>query len=328
MSPGSDPGAAPGVRPQRRAWGQTSAPRWSSDPESGEVTLESETVTAFGVAETAMVANDALQRSPGSGSLQIARTPAGSVVTRAWASSPLRFLTPRNHGHAAWIFTSTFGGGLVDGDALTIGIDVAPGASALLATQAATKVYRSRCGTSVDLAATIHAGGLLAVAPDPVVCFAASRYRQIQHFDLEDTANLVLVDWMTSGRRASGERWQFDRYESRVRVRRGGRLALLDALTLTPDEGDLRRRMGRFDTLCMIALIGPSLEAHAARIVSQVSALAITRRASILVGASPLDGGCVVKLAAASAEDVARTVRQFLDFVPALLGDDPWARKW
>ncbi len=275
-----------------------------------------------------MEANDGGQQSPGSGALHIARTPAGSVVTRAWASSPLRLLTPRNHGHAAWIFTSTFGGGLVDGDALTIGVDVAPQASALLATQAATKVYRSPRGTSVDLTATIHAGGLLAVAPDPVVCFAGSRYRQIQQFDLDDAANLVFVDSMTSGRRASGERWQFDRYESRVRVRRGARLALLDALTLTPGEGDLSRRMGRFDALCMVALIGPALEAHAARIVSQVSALPVRRRASVLVGASPIDGGCVVKLAAASTEDVTRAVRQYLDFVPAWLGDDPWARKW
>jgi urease accessory protein len=264
----------------------------------------------------------------GSGQLQIARVGDRSLVTRAFAASPLRLLTPRNHGCAAWVFTSTFGGGLVDGDALTIGIEVAPQASALLATQAATKVYRSQRGTSVDLAATIHAGGLLAVAPDPVVCFAGSRYRQIQHFDLEDTASLVFVDGMTSGRRASGERWQFDHYESRVDVRRGGRLALLDALTLTPDAGDLPRRMGRFDTLCMVALIGPSLEAAAARVVSQVAALAVRRRASVVVAASPIDGGCVMKLAASSAEDVARTVRQYLDFLPALLGDDPWARKW
>jgi urease accessory protein len=268
------------------------------------------------------------QTTSGSGQLHITRVGDRSFVTRAFAASPLRLLTPRNHGCAAWVFTSTFGGGLVDGDALTIGIDVAPQASALLATQAATKVYRSRTGTSVDLAATIHAGGLLAVVPDPVVCFAGSRYRQIQHFDLEDTASLVFVDWMTAGRLASGERWQFDWYESRVRVRRGGRLALLDAVTLTPDAGDLPRRMGRFDALCTIALIGPSLAAHAVRIVSQVAALAVKQRANVLIGASPVDGGCVVKLAAVSAEAVARTVRQYLDFVPALLGDDPWARKW
>ena len=29
---------------------------------------------------------------------------------------PLRLLTPANHGHAAWVYTSSYGGGLVDGD--------------------------------------------------------------------------------------------------------------------------------------------------------------------------------------------------------------------
>src|SRR5687768_3060300 len=41
-----------------------------------------------------------------------------TVVRTALAHSPLRLLTPRNHGHAAWVYTSSLGGGLVDGDHL------------------------------------------------------------------------------------------------------------------------------------------------------------------------------------------------------------------
>ena len=40
--------------------------------------------------------------SPGSG-----RT----VVTQAYAQSPLRLLNPRNHGTSSWVYTSTYGGG-------------------------------------------------------------------------------------------------------------------------------------------------------------------------------------------------------------------------
>jgi urease accessory protein len=264
----------------------------------------------------------------GAACLHVARSGTRSVVTRAFASSPLRLLMPRNHGHAAWVFTSTYGGGLVDGDALRIEAYVGPDATAFLGTQAATKVYRSPNGTSHSLDATVGAGGVLVVAPDPVVCFAQASYRQEQRFALADTANLILVDWLTSGRRASGERWQFDRYSSRLRIERGGRPIVLDALMLSPDEGRLASRMGRFETLCVVVVIGHQMVEHARTIVARVSSHGIDRRAELIVGASAVDDGCVVKLAATSVEEADGVIRRYLDFLPALLGDDPRARKW
>src|SRR5207237_901842 len=50
------------------------------------------------------------------GVLSFERAGAATVVGAAYAKSPLRLLTPRNHGAAAWAYTSTLGGGFVDGD--------------------------------------------------------------------------------------------------------------------------------------------------------------------------------------------------------------------
>jgi urease accessory protein len=97
-----------------------------------------------------------------------------TVVTHAYATSPLRLLMPANPGDAAWVYTSSFGGGLVDGDRLVVDADVGLGASVFLSTQASTKVYRSPGGTSTELHARVAGGALLVVAPDPVVCFAES----------------------------------------------------------------------------------------------------------------------------------------------------------
>ena len=166
--------------------------------------------------------------APASGVLDVVRHGRRSVVSRAFASSPLRLLTPSNHGNAAWVFTSTYGGGLVGGDAVHLRIDVADGATALLQTQASTKVYRSPRGASSSMDACVGEGGRLLMLPDPTVCFAGSGFQQAQHVDLDATASLVLMDWMTSGRRAFGERWAFDRYESRLTVRRDGRVVLGD----------------------------------------------------------------------------------------------------
>jgi urease accessory protein len=255
-------------------------------------------------------------------------------VTRAYAESPLKWLTPGNGGHAAWIFAASYGGGLVGGDHLALDVHVVAGATALLSTQASTKVYRSVSGASTSLAARIDAGAVLLSLPDPVVCFAGSHYRQAQAVDLDPSGGLVLLDWMTSGRRGSGERWGFDGYASTTSVRVGGRLAIHDAVRLDRADGDLAVRAGRFDVLALVVVAGDRLAADAARLMETVAAMPIGRRADVVVSAGPLPGlasappGCVVRLAGGHVEDVRRVLHGLLAFVPGLLGDDPWARKW
>lgn len=268
--------------------------------------------------------------APGRGAITVARGPRGSVVTRAFAASPLKWLTPRNGGGAAWLFAASYGGGLVAGDRLDLDVRVDPGASAFLSTQASTKVYRSETRAEVSLRARVAAGGLLVSVPDPVVCFAESAYRQVQAFELEAGASLVAVDWMTSGRLGSGERWAFIDYASTTTLRLEGRLALHDAVRLSRRDGDLATRLGRFDVLALAAIAGDPLAIEAARVVETVADITPARRPEVMVSAAALPGGggCVVRLAGQRVEAVRQRLRALLEFVPALLGDDPWARKW
>jgi urease accessory protein len=267
--------------------------------------------------------------SAGASDIRIIRCDRRSVVSRAYATSPLRLLTPGNHGHAAWIYTSSLGGGLVDGDAITMQVDVADGASALLATQASTKVYRSPRGTSVDLRANVGEGGTLIALPDPVVCFTGSRYRQQQRFDIASTAGLVVVDSLTSGRHGSGERWAFDEYVARLIVRIDGTLVAHDSMALRRDDGTLSDRLGRFDVLATVVIAGEPFSSAAERVVAQTTNVPVTRRADCLIAATALgSNGCFVRIAGTSLEDVVCTIRGLLSFVPAALGDNPWTRKW
>jgi urease accessory protein len=289
--------------------------------------------TAYRVAAGAPV--DAIAKpAPRRGVVAVTRGPRGSTVTRAYAESPLKWLTPATRGEAAWVFAASYGGGLVGGDHLDVEVDVEPGAVAFLSTQASTKVYRSTAGASTRLAARVADGALLVSLPDPVVCFASSDYRQTQTFAIEASAGLVALDWMTSGRRGSGERWAFDAYASTTSLRVGGRLVLHDAVRLSATDGDLASRAGRLDVLAVVVIAGERLAAEAARVVAAVSAVPVERRAAVVLSAAPLPGltlappGCVVRLAGAHVEDVRGVLRRLLDFVPGLLGDDPWARKW
>lgn len=272
---------------------------------------------------------------PGRGRVVVARGGGGpdgggrSVVCRAYATSPLRLLTPKNHGHAAWVYTSSHGGGLVDGDDIAVQASVGAGAAAFLSTQSATKVYRSPRGTRTALDAEVGEGALLVAAPDAVVCFAGSRYRQTQRIALDAGARLVLIDRVTSGRRESGERWRFDEYASRTVVHLGDRLVVHDATALRASDGPLADRFGSYDVLAVAMVIGRGLENEAARIDARVRAEPVRRGADRLVAAAPVDdAGCILRIAGRTVEDVDETLEDLLGFVPGLLGDDPWARKW
>lgn len=267
---------------------------------------------------------------PGTGALGFERRGARTVVSRAYATSPLRLLMPRNRGDAAWVYTSSFGGGLVGGDRCRLVAAVGPGAKAVLSTQASTKVYRSARPAAQEVDASVAEGGLLAMLPDPVACFAGADFSQEQRYDLAPGANLVVADGLTSGRWAAGERWQFARVLNRIEIRREGRAILRESLLLDPADGPLAERMGRFNALLLAVVCGPALAPAAARLLEDVSAQGLRTRPDVLAAASPLpDGdGVLLRLAAVSVEEGMRRLRALLAFLVPMLADDPWARKW
>ncbi|WP_233261685.1 urease accessory protein UreD [Vitiosangium sp. GDMCC 1.1324] len=264
----------------------------------------------------------------GGARLAFERVGKRTVVRTALAHSPLRLLTPRNHGHAAWVYTSSLGGGLVDGDHLSLELDVAEGATALLSSQGSNRVYRSPRGCRSELSARVAEGALLVLAPDPTMCFTGARYVQRQDVQLSPGASLVLMDLVTAGRSANGERWAFSHFASTLRVHREGRALMDECWLLEPSHGPLPERLGRFDALGTVLLVGPAVESARETLAGLVGALPVTPRAGLVCSASPLGSDALVlRAAATSAEVLLRTARDWLSFLPALLGDDLWARR-
>ena len=286
--------------------------------------------TISGVLTTATPTDIAARHpAPGTGSLAIARHGARSLVTRAYATSPLRLLNPANHGTAAWVYTSSLGGGLVDGDNIRLDIEVGPGAAAYVSTQSSTKVYRSSRGTKATTTGSVGTRGLLVVTPDPIVPFAGARYCQVQRYEVAADGGLVVADALVCGRRSSGERWRFAEYESALEVRIDGRLRVYDSIGLRAADGDLADRLGRFNVLAVALVAGGSLRVDIADIITRAAGHGVTRRPEQVVAASRLgDDACLVRIAGTTTEAVSRTLRALLRFVPMRLADDPWARKW
>ena len=263
---------------------------------------------------------------PGSAFLTFTRNGSDTVVTRSFATSPVKLITTRGRGSTCWVYAATFGGGLVGGDEIRLRADVATGARALLTTQASTKVYRSSRQSRQSLDAAVAADAMLTVVPDPIVCFADANFVQTQRYELHDRSTLIMVDWMTSGRHAAGERWAFSRYESRVDIRRGAERIFFDGLVLEPELDSVAARMGHVEVLLTAVITGPLVADAAIDMVERVSQDPIRRGSNLVASAARLrDGGALLRMAGVSVELVGGELRRWLTFLPP---DDFWNRKW
>ncbi len=261
--------------------------------------------------------------------LRFARCGRNTILERSFATNPLKVLITRGVSPACWVYSATYGGGIVGGDEIRLNVEVGHSARGVLSTQASTKVYRSPRPASQHLTASVDDDALLVVLPDPVVCFAGAYFSQEQRYDLHRRGSLVMVDWITSGRHAVGERWAFHHYASRIDIRRTDKRIVYDAMLLDAGDGSIGERLGAFDVCLTAVLTGPLVADAAASIVHAASELAVQKQSNFIAAAWALpDGGALLRMSGTSVEQVGAVLRQRLAFLRDLLGDDPWSRKW
>ncbi len=268
---------------------------------------------------------------PGFARLAVEQVRGRSVVHSALSVSPVRLLIPRARGSCVWGCLSSLGGGLVAGDATRLSLRLAPGARCFLGTQASTKIYRSTPGAIAThhTEATLEKDAVLVLAPDPVQAFAHSEFHQRQSFHLKSGAGLVLVDWLSAGRTACGERWAFRRYLSHNQVFIDGDCRWFDSLRLDAADGPLvgAQRMGPFNGLAMVALFGAPVLDRGRRWLERIQAEPVPRGATLVVTASPLREGAILRGAAHRLDDLIAWVHEILGSLRAIVDGEPWFRK-
>src|SRR5512135_3651745 len=141
--------------------------------------------------------------------LAIERVGERSVVVASRAEPPLRLLAPKNHGHAAWVYQSSLGGGFVREDDVALSARIGPNATLLLATQSTSKAYARSRGRSL-VRASVADGATLVLWPDVLMCFRGASFRQRTELELTRSASLLAIDSWSAGRLAHGERWAFE----------------------------------------------------------------------------------------------------------------------
>jgi len=199
------------------------------------------------------------------------------------------------------------------------------------------------------LYAEIEPDGLLAIVPHAVTCYADARFRQRQVVQMRHNANLILVDWLTSGRMARGEEWAFESYETSNDIFICNQLLVHEAIRLSIHDGSpsLAEKMRGYNAMATIIILGPALIEHATRILKDIGNLKVkaSKEIPLLCTASPIHKreanmaatssssvseahviGAIVKIAARKTSQVIEAMHKHLNQLwNDTIGDDPYA---
>lgn len=257
---------------------------------------------------------------------------------------PLMLLVPEHASWSScrWIFPINYGGGLVEGDVMTTDINVGASCIALVTTQEFTKVYSCHGGETSRQHFTykVDENAFLAVLGDPVVCHADSRYMQTQKVYMSSKSSLVFLDWLTAGRVALGEMWQFHSYQSVVEVHVDDELVFRDnhLLTNTPHLS-LKAAMKDYQVLGMCVVLGEDVQCltdHLKSLYDRPCTIGSHLRTDLICSFSPLTAevkngtlhGCYVRFLAKSTTLAFSVVKEVSNKLKHFLGGDPFDKKY
>ncbi len=175
----------------------------------------------------------------GSAFASFARAQGPSRLVTVRQRSPLRVLLPKFSGESTRLAVIVnVSGGLVAGDRLSASIEVGEGASVLVTTQAAEKVYRSTGAEShVSSRLQVAPGAWCEWLPQGTIVFDAAKLRRRTEVVASGGARVLAGELLGLGRTASGEMFRQGQVFDDWRVRVDGRLVWASGLRLRDDLG-------------------------------------------------------------------------------------------
>jgi len=183
-----------------------------------------------------------LQRASGESRLAFALRDGQTRLADLYQRDPCRVLFPdAEPGEPPQAVLVTTSGGVAGGDRLRMEVTAGPGAHAVVATQAAEKIYRAAPGSDpcrIDVAVAVEAGAVLDWLPQETIVFQGAQLVRRTVAEVSAGGSLLGCEMVVLGRGASGERFASGLLLDSWSVRRAGRLAWTDTLRVegeTPD---------------------------------------------------------------------------------------------
>ncbi len=178
--------------------------------------------------------------------LRVAERAGRSVAVQQFHQGALRVLRPHyldESGQVCYVVVNP-GGAYLGADLYVVDVEVEAGASLLLTTQSATKIYRTP-GSFAEQRMTIRLGegAELELAPDQLIAYREASYRQDTHITVHPTSSLVMAEVITPGWSPDGASFKYKelrlRNEIQVEGDDGAALLALDNLLIRPPLGDV-----------------------------------------------------------------------------------------
>jgi urease accessory protein len=173
-----------------------------------------------------------------------------SVATHQFHQGALRVLRPHyldDSGQVCYVMVNP-GGAYLGADLYVVDVEVGDGASLVLTTQSATKIYRTP-GSFAEQRMTLRLGegARLELAPDQLIAYREASYRQNTHITVRPSSSLVMAEVITPGWSPDGASFRYEELRLRNEIWVEGlagateapRLLALDNLLIQPPTGDV-----------------------------------------------------------------------------------------
>jgi urease accessory protein len=175
-----------------------------------------------------------MQRATGESRVAFAVRDGETRLTDLYQRDPCRILFPDPEpGEPPQAVLVTTSGGIAGGDVLKIAVEVGPGGHAVVATQAAEKIYRAALTSdpcTIDVELAVGDGAILDWLPQETIVFEGSRLKRRSVAEVGAGGSLLACEMVVLGRAASGERFTDGLLLDAWSVRRTGKLAWTDTL--------------------------------------------------------------------------------------------------
>jgi len=224
---------------------------------------------------------------------------AGGRLKRLWQKGSAKAMLPRMHGRAPEVVFLNTAGGLTGGDRLDYALEVEAGGAAVGTTQTAERAYLSRDGMArVETRLVVGANARLHWLPQEVILFEGAALDRRLRVEMAGDAEVVILETLVLGRAAMGERLAQIALTDRRDVIRDGRVAMVEAIRLGPD--DLTRSgvagLSGAVALATLSLFAPNAGDRLARLRA-----VLPEGGAVRAAASAWDGRIVARFMAAEA---------------------------
>lgn len=266
-----------------------------------------------------------LQRSRGAARVVMGREGTLPRLRRLYQSGCAKLFLPRMHGAPPEAVFVNTAGGLTGGDLLDLGAEAEAGAHLVCASQAAERIYAASPGSAparVNIALRLGAGARLEWLPNETILFDRSTLDRRMEVEMPACASLLMAEMLILGRAAMGEARITARLRDRRLIRRGGRVAHLEAiradLPLSGREGSAC--LGPARAQAAVILLAPDAEAC----LQRVRAVLPDPAAGVEAAASAWDGRLVARFVSPDPAALRRAVTVLL----MALRNAPMPRVW